>query len=76
MENKLSLPLLNITFKVTELHNLLHGIELSSEAKDMLVNKITEIHKEIRVVHDSREKIVDELYQLANALSINYQVIQ
>ena len=71
MENKLSIPLLNINFKVTELHNLLHEIELSSEAKDMLVNKITEIYEEIRLVNDSKVKIVDELYQLANALSKN-----
>jgi predicted nucleic acid-binding Zn-ribbon protein len=70
MENKLSIPLLNITFKVNELHNLLHEIELSSESKDMLENKITEIHKEINYVHNNRVNIVDELYKLANNISI------
>lgn len=73
MRNNMTLPTLNISFKLNELQTLINGLNLDAEAELDITIKINEIHEQIRYVHDNRQLIVHELHKLANTISINYQ---
>lgn len=73
MQNNLTLPTLNISFKLNELQTLINGLNLDAEAELDVTIKINEIHEQIRYVHDNRQLIVHELIKLANNMSKDYQ---
>lgn len=73
MENNMTLPTLNISFKLNELQTLINGLNLDAEAELDVTIKINEIHEQIKYLSDNRELIVQELHKLANTISISYQ---
>lgn len=74
MENKISLPLISISHKVNELNTLVNSLDIRDESIKAIQYKINEIHEEIRYCHDMRINIVDELYRLANSVSLNVKL--
>jgi hypothetical protein len=69
MENKLSMPIISVSFKVNELHTLLHQLNIEDSIKHQLIDKINEVHDELFILHNQRDSFVGKLCELANAMS-------
>ena len=72
MNKNLSLPLLQITFKVNDLQTEINKIEMSDIDRLKLTTLITGIHEKIVDADNMRKDIALELFSLANAITKNH----
>ena len=72
MNKNLSLPLLQITFKVNDLQTEINKIEMSDIDRSILTTLISRIHDKIVDADNMRKDIALELFSLANAITKNH----